>query len=127
MDQNLFRDRVIYEIAKMGMSSARISKIFNVSAPRVAQICKGEENNIRLISTVAGALHQAEDWREVPIRCFIFRKMLENCLVKMGYHTLGELFDELENGNFNRHLPIKNFGEACLNELEQWADAMRRK
>ena len=110
------RNEQIFQARLTGESTIEIAKRFNVSVSRVRQVYDMQWR-IKNTQIVRG---QTGDWRSMPVRYAKISSRLCNVLCNENFQTMGEVADDFTSGNFDKRLPIPNFGGVAQNELNTW-------
>ena len=110
------RNEQILQARLNGESTIEIAKRFNVSVSRVRQVYDRQwrTNNTQVVREQIG------DWRSMPVRYAKISSRLSNVLYNENFKTMGEVADDFTSGNFDKRLPMPNFGRVAQEELNTW-------
>ena len=113
------RNEAIYQSKIGGAKIKEIAAQYSISVTRAQQICD-QESRARKQSKI---VEKIDDWRSLPVGGARISRRLCNTLRNENFKTMGEVVDDWVSGNFDKRLPIPNFGNASRDELDDWISA----
>ncbi len=114
------RNLKIFRAKLAGEDTIEIAEQYGVSVSRIRQICDRQRRLHIAHERRANIEEMTKDWRSMPVNFARISARLCNVLRNENFETMGEVADDFTSGNFDKRLPIPNFGREVREELNTW-------